>query len=133
MIWGIAWWCSNIYLVCGYTMCVSSCQVEFVLRELSWLFYYRGVDLSDVRDTSQFWCFIINLDKLNWIETVLLQPKTPLNQLVSFMTKILSMPCTSCSVFSNWLRTETCLKRYGYCNKDRSRVLLVLNGTGHQW
>ena len=26
---------SYIYLVCGNTMCVSTCQVEFVLRELS--------------------------------------------------------------------------------------------------
>ena len=34
-IWGIAWWGINIYLVCGNTMCVSTCQVEFVLRELS--------------------------------------------------------------------------------------------------
>ena len=25
----------NIYLVCGNTMCVSTLQVEFVLRELS--------------------------------------------------------------------------------------------------
>ena len=35
MIWGIAWWDINIYLVCGNTMCVSTCLVEFVLRELS--------------------------------------------------------------------------------------------------
>ena len=28
-IWGIAWWGINVYLVCGNTMCVSTCQVEF--------------------------------------------------------------------------------------------------------
>ena len=44
-IWGIAWWGINIYLVCDNTMCVSTCQVEFVLIEnrLS-LFYYRFLE-----------------------------------------------------------------------------------------
>ena len=41
----------HIYLVCGTTMCVCTCQV---LKELSCLFYYHGVDCSGVRETSQF-------------------------------------------------------------------------------
>ena len=49
-----------IYLVCGNTMCVSTCQVEFVLRELLSLFYYRRVDLSDVRETSHFWKVLLS-------------------------------------------------------------------------
>ena len=37
-------------------MCVSTWQVEFVLRELSFLnlLVYRGLDLLDVRENSQF-------------------------------------------------------------------------------
>ena len=30
MIWGIAWWGNNVFVCCN-TMCVSFCQVEFVL------------------------------------------------------------------------------------------------------
>ena len=43
----------NIFLVCGNTMCVSTCQVEFVLGELSFFILLPlRVDLSGVQETS---------------------------------------------------------------------------------
>ena len=57
---GIAWWGINIYWVCGNTMCVSTCQVEFVLRELSFFillpqsrFIGCSVDFSVLKRTVQ--------------------------------------------------------------------------------
>ena len=40
--WGSAWWGNSIYLVYGNTMCVSTCQVEFVLTELSFFILLPG-------------------------------------------------------------------------------------------
>ena len=59
----------SIYIWFVVTMCVCTCQVEFILRELSSFIYNRGVDCSGVQETSQFWkenCPAFNYNHGGW-------------------------------------------------------------------